>query len=367
MQNSKKNHTSTEDGEKVNHIDRRNRINRMKTFIITLAVLLLVLPTIFCVFLGFQVNRLNKQMKDLLELHSMYGLSYGDETYAYAAEKSSDHVGNSEVTIKEKTDQMKNKGNTTAGNQDVNELNLQPQPDQPEEDNDQRNGQDSGNQTDGGAEEKIFAEKKVYLTFDDGPSTYTDDILDILSEYNVKATFFVVGKTDGTSKELYKRIVNEGHTLGMHSYSHKYETIYKSLEDFDKDFTKLSELLYDTTGYQPTIFRFPGGSDNLVNDNGMEEFIRYLNERSVVYFDWNVLNGDATGEIYTVQELIDNVLDGMKQKKNAIVLLHDSQSKVKTVVSLPGLIERLIDGGAELLPLDKEVTPIQMIKADSIK
>ena len=90
--------------------------------------------------------------------------------------------------------------------------------------------------------------RKVYLTFDDGPSGNTSRILDILAEYDVKATFFVVGKEEEQYQELYKRIVDEGHTLGMHSYSHKYDEIYQSVDSFAQDMSKLQEFLYETTG-----------------------------------------------------------------------------------------------------------------------
>jgi peptidoglycan/xylan/chitin deacetylase (PgdA/CDA1 family) len=153
----------------------------------------------------------------------------------------------------------------------------------------------------------------------------------------------------------------------MHSYSHQYSKIYNSIEDFDKDFTKLWKLLYDTTGYKPSIFRFPGGSNNLENRNGTEDFIRYLNKAGIVYFDWNVLNGDATGVKYTEEQLIDNVLSGVAVKDNAIVLMHDTETKQTTVDSLPGLLDILVSEDAQILPLDKEVKPIQMIKADTVK
>jgi len=223
------------------------------------------------------------------------------------------------------------------------------------------------NATPADSNRRRFEGKKVYLTFDDGPSVNTDDILDILNDYGVKATFFVTGKTDSHSISMYKRIVEEGHTLGMHSYSHKYDIIYKSVEDFDKDFTKLRDLLYDTTGLEPKIYRFPGGSGNKVSKRGMSEFIRYLNNKNIVYYDWNVLNGDATNIKYTDEQLIANVLSGVEKKTISIVLMHDSASKEATVRTLPELLEKLISGGAELYPLDPSVKPIQMIRADSIK
>jgi peptidoglycan/xylan/chitin deacetylase (PgdA/CDA1 family) len=214
--------------------------------------------------------------------------------------------------------------------------------------------------------EANFKNKKVYLTFDDGPTYNTDKILDILAEYNVKATFFVIGSTDEVDKERYRRIVNEGHTLGMHSYSHDYNKIYNSLEDFDKDFTKLMKLLYDTTGYTPTIYRFPGGSLNHVSKSDMKIFIKYLIEKEMNYYDWNVVNGDAEGVDYTEEEMIDKVLEGVASKKTSIVLMHDGHGKEKTVASLPKLLEALISRGAEILPMDENVPLIQQIKVSSV-
>ena len=341
---------------------RRKRVNRIKNAIIILAIIFMILPTIFCIILGVQVSRLQKQMRELVKIHSQYGLSYDtdDKNYVYAAELPSKQVEAVVTLIPKQSDATKAETNTKEADLELENTNAE----KTNKENTETINIDTKNTS---TKEGIYAGKKVYLTFDDGPSMYTDDILDILANYNVKATFFVVGKTDDTSIDLYKRIAKEGHTLGMHSYSHKYEKIYNSVEDFDKDFTKLWKLLYDTTGYKPTIYRFPGGSDNLVNENGMEEFIKYLNEHSMVYYDWNVLNGDATGVVYTEEQLIDNVLNGVKVKNTSIVLMHDSQTKETTVESLSGLIEELIAGGAEILPLDNEVTPIQMIKADSIK
>lgn len=220
-------------------------------------------------------------------------------------------------------------------------------------------------QADGFGSEPVgkYYGKKVYLTFDDGPSKCTDEILDILSDYNVKATFFVIGQTDKEALRLYKRIVDEGHTLGMHSYSHDYKIIYKSVEDFDKDFTKLWKLLYDTTGYKPTIYRFPGGSSNLAHRSCKDDIIRYLNNKDIKYFDWNALNGDATGVKYTNDQLINNVLEGVAVKKRAFVLMHDTQSKKATVETLPIILDKLLSEGAEILPIDDSVTPIQSVKA----
>ena len=105
-------------------------------------------------------------------------------------------------------------------------------------------------------------QKKVYLTFDDGPSDHTAQILDILKKHKVKATFFVVGKETEYAKKMYQRIVLEGHTLAMHSYSHNYDQIYANVGAFSKDLMKLQKYLYDLTDVKPYIYRFPGGSSN---------------------------------------------------------------------------------------------------------
>jgi len=334
--------------------DKRKRVNQIKTAIVILVILLMLLPTICCIILGIQVNRLQNQMDDLVRIHSEYGIMNEDtdhSKYAYAAE------------IKNNT--LEDQINTIISNNENNISNAAEALNQTSDASD--TGENKAEDESKSTKEGLYAGKKVYLTFDDGPSVYTEDILDILADYHVKATFFVVGKTDDESKSLYKRIVEEGHTLGMHSYSHVYSKIYNSVEDFDYDFTKLWNLLYDTTGYKPTIYRFPGGSDNLVSTDGMENYIRYLDDNSIVYFDWNVVSGDATGVNYTAKQLISNVLDGITGKKTSIVLMHDSQSKKTTVDSLPDLLKTLIAEGAEILPLDENVPPIQMIEANKIK
>ncbi|SDW01258.1 Peptidoglycan/xylan/chitin deacetylase, PgdA/CDA1 family [Lachnospiraceae bacterium KHCPX20] len=206
---------------------------------------------------------------------------------------------------------------------------------------------------------------KVYLTFDDGPSNNTDRILDTLDDYNVKATFFVNGRTDHHSKKMYKRIVKEGHTLGMHSYTHKYSEVYASLASFKKDFEKIQNLLYDVTGVVSTYYRFPGGSSNKVSNSDMSEFIKYLNQQDITYFDWNVMCGDATTSGYTRDELVENVMKDVVKYKTSVVLMHDATDKDATVEALPTLIEKLQQKGALLLPISEDTTLIQHVSLSS--
>lgn len=206
---------------------------------------------------------------------------------------------------------------------------------------------------------------KVYLTFDDGPSSNTGEILDILDDYGVKATFFVNGREDDNSKAMYQRIVDEGHTIGMHSYSHRYSDLYSSVDSFANDLDRIQNLIYDTTGVDSVYYRFPGGSSNKVSNVDMSEYIAYLNDQDITYFDWNVSSGDATSAAYTSDELVENVMSDVVKYKTSIVLMHDADSKDTTVEALPSLIENLQSVGAVILPISDETTLIQHVTVDS--
>ena len=201
----------------------------------------------------------------------------------------------------------------------------------------------------------------VYLTFDDGPSAETDRILDILKEYNVKATFFVIGKTDENSVKAYQRIVEEGHTLGMHSYSHQYAQVYASQEAFEDDLTSLQDYLFSITGMESTFYRFPGGSSNKVSKIPMSDLIQCLKERNITYFDWNVSSGDASGTQLSSQTIINNVMNGSNGlHKNYVVLFHDSAAKKTTVDALPEIIEQILAmEHTQILPITGDTEPVQ--------
>ena len=190
--------------------------------------------------------------------------------------------------------------------------------------------------------------------------------MDILAQYDVKATFFVVGKEDEESKALYQRIVDEGHTLGMHSYSNKYSQIYQSDEAFEEDFERLRDELHQVTGVNSIYYRFPGGSSNQISNVPMSDFIHYLNEQGVIYYDWNVSAGDAASNAYSSEEIVANVMDDVVKYKTSVVLLHDASDKSTTVDALAPLIEALNEMGAEILPIDEDTSVIQYVKADSI-
>ncbi len=209
--------------------------------------------------------------------------------------------------------------------------------------------------------------KKVYLTFDDGPSKNTEKILSILDKYKVKATFFVIGKTDKFSKKMYKQIYEKGHTLAMHSYTHQYDKIYKTINAYKKDLTQLSDLLFDVTGERPKYLRFPGGSSNSVSKISMKKVIRYVDAKGLTYFDWNVINGDATGQKLTKKQMVNNVISGVKTYNNAMVLMHDSAVKEMTVETLPTILKKLKKMKANILPINDTTVPVQHIQVEKVK
>ena len=195
----------------------------------------------------------------------------------------------------------------------------------------------------------------VYLTFDDGPSVQTGKVLDILKQYKVKATFFVVGREDAKSIALYQRIVDEGHTLAMHSYSHDYAKLYVSLDSFQGDLHRLQNLLFDKTGVWCKYYRFPGGSSNTASKVSMKDLEAYLDREGIAYFDWNVYGGDGI----SAEVIVKNVTANVDKYKESVILLHDAADKRATVSALPGIIEYLqSQKDTEILPITEKSCPL---------
>ncbi len=206
------------------------------------------------------------------------------------------------------------------------------------------------------------AKHKVYLTFDDGPSANTEAILDILDEYNVKATFFVLGKEDELSKERLRMIYERGHTIGMHSYSHVYSEIYSSLDSFKDDFWKSKQYIWDTLGADCMYYRFPGGSSNTAAAISMQECVDFLIEQGVEYYDWNVISGDGSSRVLSKETIIENSTASIQNYGTSIILMHDAASKKETVEALPGIIEAILAiDGAVILPISEDTKPVHHV------
>ncbi len=200
-------------------------------------------------------------------------------------------------------------------------------------------------------------DKVCYLTFDDGPSKLTDQILDILDEYGVKATFFVAAKDDETSKQRLAEIARRGHTIGLHTYTHDYRKIYASVDAFLDDFAKEREIIYNATGEYPTIFRFPGGSVNSYNKKTARAIIDEMTRRGYTYYDWNVSSGDAEYGA-TRESIYRDTVSQAKACTKAIVLCHDTNAKGDTVSQLPSILWELKRNGYRFDKLDPSVAPI---------
>ena len=193
----------------------------------------------------------------------------------------------------------------------------------------------------------------VYLTFDDGPGEYTGRLLDVLKKYDVHATFFVTGR--GTD-EILKREHDEGHAIGLHSFSHDYSYIYRNTANFWADMEKVRARVKTATGEDTLLMRFPGGSSNTVSaryDGGshiMSKLTKEAIERGYTYFDWNVLSGDA-GETIDTNQIIENVTKGLKLGGASVVLQHDIKDFSVDAV------ERIIQFGLENNYLFEKLTP----------
>lgn len=301
---------------------RHKRVDRLKKGIMGLFVFAVLAPIVLTVVFMLRINSLEKRLRDVtgnLEKLQAEEQKSAVEVLASALENPSGQEGTSGQGV-------------TAGQE-------------------------------GSSNEENVPVRKVYLTFDDGPSSNTDNILDILDTYGVKATFFVTGKEGAKAEASYRRIVEEGHTLGMHSYTHDYSVIYASEKAFMEDMEKLQRYLYDVTGVQSTYIRFPGGSSNKVSEVDMRLLITDVHEAGMEYFDWNVSSQDASSRPLTKEEILDNCLNSIERFQNCIVLMHDAGSKDSTVEALPELIEHIqAMEHTELLPITEDTVPVWHIK-----
>lgn len=200
--------------------------------------------------------------------------------------------------------------------------------------------------------------KIAYLTFDDGPSEEsTEKILDILLRNNVKATFFTLGTSIDNNKRadsILKRIIDEGHSIGNHGYSHDYRILYPNrtvdVQAFMNDIEKNDERLKSILGndFTTRLIRMPGGHSSW---NGTEELDKVLEEKGLYQMDWNALNGDAEGIEYSREELLNNLKDTVGDKDVIIVLMHDTDMKKGTVEYLQSAIDYLKENGFEFRTL----------------
>lgn len=202
---------------------------------------------------------------------------------------------------------------------------------------------------------KTDGTKTVYLTFDDGPSQNTQKVLDILDQYGAKATFFVTGH-EPQYRSSIKDAYDRGNTIGMHTFTHDYATVYASEDAYFNDLDQVAQVVKDQIGYVPFLVRFPGGASNTVSANYSQGIMTKLSEdvpaRGYQFYDWNVSSGDAAGNNIPVDTIVSSSC--VEGYTNIMLLFHDSGAKGTTVEALPQILQFYKDRGYSFKAITRE-------------
>jgi peptidoglycan/xylan/chitin deacetylase (PgdA/CDA1 family) len=197
-------------------------------------------------------------------------------------------------------------------------------------------------------------EKIAYLTFDDGPSEITPDILDTLKNKKAKATFFLVGNEITAEREqIVKRELEEGHSIGVHTFSHKKDEMYCNEVTFFDDFNQCRERIRQVTGILPKLHRFPWGSNNGYVCPIVDDLLAKLKKENVVSYDWNVSGEDSVGQNVPKAVIYKNVAKDLEKYDQPIILLHDSNSTKNTSEVLGEIIDLIAEKGYTFGTLDE--------------
>ncbi len=209
---------------------------------------------------------------------------------------------------------------------------------------------------------KTSKKNKICLTFDDGPSFVTEKVLDTLKTNNVKATFFIINYSKA-QKPIVKRIIDEGHTLAIHNYTHDYSKIYSSVSQFMSYYNKLYKKIKKDFGYEVKVMRFPGGTSNTVSRNYsygiMSKLTKKIKAKGHEYFDWNIDCTDASGYNISSTAIYNATVDGLSKKSTNIVLMHDSGAKVTTAKALQRIIDFGNNNGYVFEAITKKTAKVQ--------
>ena len=207
-------------------------------------------------------------------------------------------------------------------------------------------------------------QKIAYLTFDDGPSTNTMDILEILDRYKIKATFFVKGNEEPYAKKCYEEMISRGHEIALHSYTHDYSIVYRSTNSFFEDLNRLETMLEKEYGIKSRIVRLPGGSRNRLRQQASTKpiingILQQLTDKGYIYTDWNVDSTDGISPTISEHQIITSIQKGLKDQKHVNILLHDINSMKNTVKALPRIIEILKKEGYIFDTIDETTPKVQ--------
>lgn len=208
-------------------------------------------------------------------------------------------------------------------------------------------------------EEYTYEEGTIYFTFDDGPSQYTYSFLEYLKKHNVKATWFVVPSREQWNMDALKAIADQGHTIGVHSYTHDYKKIYASVEAYLEDFHEAWSIIREATGQTPQLFRFAGGSNNDFNVDTRDAIIKEMTRRGFRFYDWNVDSGDVDGA--TWQDMYNSIPRDCRNLKRPIILMHDSAGTKNALYVFEDVLKLLIGEGYKFDALQNDTQPIQFV------
>ena len=196
-------------------------------------------------------------------------------------------------------------------------------------------------------------EKVVYLTFDDGPSANTQRVLDILDQYDAKATFFITAQQPDYFP-MIKKVYDEGHTIGLHSYTHEYDQVYASVDAYFDDLEKIGEVAKEQLGFVPCFIRFPGGASNSISKKYsvgiMTQLTQQVLDKGYQYYDWNVSSGDG-GTVTADQIIAQSETD---EYTKVMLLFHDTEAKESTIQALPTVMEYYKNLGYSFKAIDRE-------------
>lgn len=311
-------------------MNRTKRVKTLKKLIVGTVIALIILPTILCVILFVYSRRLQQQIYILTDR-----VAVAEEGRDDPAEQYETMQDTYRQEIDELTSKISDLENELTSLRDLEK-------------------------NEPASETKTSWPKKVYLTFDDGPSGHTQDILDILDSYGVKGNFFVCATQNEDYQKFYRKILDEGHMLGLHSYTHVYEDIYASEEAFREDVLAIRSFVNEQTGgYNATYYRFPGGSTNLHARISIQSCAEWLTEQGLVYYDWNLSSQDAVNPMQSKESIVRNATFGCENFEEVVVLMHDLGNKDTTVEALPEIIEYYQNLGAVISVIDENSMRVQ--------
>ena len=339
-----------------------------KHLILTVTALLIIVPTVMCIILAVdnakksaEIDRLSSYIDELTQSsvsseESSTENSTAEPSSSESTPKEEPPATDTEVSsLPETTESQVSAPEQTTAVQTTSD-NPYPQPPQsvPVTDYTELYPELYAERYEGEYED---SENTVYLTFDDGPSVLTANLLYYLRQENVKATFFVVPERTELCYSMLKEISDAGHSIGIHSASHDYEKIYASVDAFLDDYNEAYQMIVEATGKAPEIYRFPGGSINDYNSDTRNEIIEEMNRRGFTYFDWNVDSNDWQGIGWT--ELYTDTLNAAEELTSPVILFHNTGDRDNTILVIEDVIKALKNKGYKFGCLTQKTKPVQ--------